>query len=211
MQEPKRHDTKMALMRAAERLFAQRGLGGVSVRDITLAAGARNQSALHYHFGGMDELVREVFAHRYRAIEDTRRKRLAEIDAQGAGSDLGILMEAAVGPLFEACLDDDGRLYARFCVQLTTDPRFDLLQLVRDTAMQSATSLRDRIREVLPDLPEDVLRTRQRRLFTISLVLMADYAGLIEDGTAPPVDLATREAASTLSGFLQAPPPNQMG
>lgn len=209
MQDPKRLNTKMALMQAAERLFAQRGLGGVSVRDITLAAGARNQSALHYHFGGMDELIREVFTHRYRSIEERRRSRLAEIDAQGAAGDLGKLMEAAVGPLFEACLEEDGRLYARFCVQLTTDPRFDVVQLVRDTAMESAVSLRDRINQALPNLPEDTLRTRQRRLFTISMLLMADYAGLIEAGTAPPVDLATREAASTLAGFLQAPLPTQ--
>lgn len=205
MQELKRPDTKMALMQAAERLFAQRGLGGVSVRDITLAAGARNQSALHYHFGGMDELVKELFTRRYIAIEEARRKRLAEIDAAGKAGDIGVLMEAAIGPLFQACLEEDGRLYARFCVQLITDPRFDLLQLVRETAMESAAILGDRISQALPDLPLDILRTRQRRLFAISMLLMADYAGLIEADDAPPVELATREAAQTLAGFLTAP------
>lgn len=206
-QETRRGDTKAALICAAERLFAEKGLGGVSVRDITLAAGARNQSALHYHFGSMGELIREVFAHRYRAIEDKRRKRLAEMAAEGTGGDIVKLMEAAVGPLFEACLREDGRLYARFCVQLTTDPRFDVVQLVRDTAMESATYIRDRISEALAELPEDVLRTRQRRLFKISIILMADYAGLIEAGNAPPLDVATREAASTLAGFLLASSP----
>lgn len=204
-QDTKRPDTKAALIRAAERLFAEKGLGGVSVRDITLAAGARNQSALHYHFGGMEELIREVFDRRYRAIEDSRRKRLSEMALAGTDGDLGRLMEAAVGPLFEACLEENGRLYARFCVQLTTDPRFDLLRLVRDTGMESATHLRDRISEALVHLPEDILRTRQRRLFTITIILMADYAALIEAGNAPPLDLAVREAASTLTGFLMAP------
>ena len=204
-----RQDTKAALMRAAERLFAEKGLGGVSVRDITLAAGARNQSALHYHFGSMGELVREVFAHRYRAIEDARRKRLAEMAAAGTDGDILELMEAAVSPLFEACHEEDGRLYARFCVQLTTDPRFDVLQLVRDTGMESATYLRDRIGEALADLPDDILANRQRRLFTISMILMADYASMVEAGTAPPHVEATREAASTLTGFLMAPAPRQ--
>ena len=206
-QETKKGDTKAALMRAAERLFAERGLGGVSVRDITLAAGARNQSALHYHFGSMDELIKEVFAHRYRSIEESRLKRLSEMDVEGTAVDIGRLMEAAVGPLFEACLEEDGRLYARFCVQLTTDPRFDLVQLVRITGMASAMHMRDRISAALAELPEDVLRTRQRRLFKISIILMADYAGLIEAGNAPPLDVATREAASTLAGFLLAPAP----
>jgi hypothetical protein len=67
--------------------------------------------------------------------------------------------------------------------------------------------MRDRISAALAELPEDVLRTRQRRLFKISIILMADYAGLIEAGNAPPLDVATREAASTLAGFLLAPAP----
>ncbi|MEO0817965.1 MAG: TetR family transcriptional regulator [Pseudomonadota bacterium] len=207
----RRQDTKAALMRAAERLFAEKGLGGVSVRDITLAAGARNQSALHYHFGGMSELISEVFAHRYRAIEDARRKRLAEMAAAGTDGDILKLMEAAVSPLLEACHEEDGRLYARFCVQLTTDPRFDVLQLIRDTGMESANLMRELIGEALADLPEDILRTRLTRLFTISMILMADYAGLVEAGNPPPLDEATCEAASTLTGFLLAPAPSQAG
>ena len=200
-----RQDTKAALMRAAERLFAEKGLGGVTVRDITLAAGARNQSALHYHFGGMGELIREVFAHRFRVIENTRKERLEKLVAEGTDGDVFKLMEAAVSPLFEACHDKDGRLYARFCVQLTTDPRFDVLQLVSDTGMESATYLRDRVRAAIADLPDDILANRQRRLVTISMILMADYAGLIEAGNAPPLNEAIREAASTLTGFLTAP------
>jgi len=210
-QETGRGDTKAALIQAAERLFAEKGLGGVSVRDITLAAGARNQSALHYHFGDMDKLLKEVFAHRYRQIEETRRQRLAEMAAAGTNGDIAKLMEAAVGPLFEACLEENGRLYARFCVQLTADPRFDLVQLIGEIGMQSVAQMRALIGEALSDLPIDTLRTRLRLLFTISIVLMADYARLIEAGNAPPLDVATREAAFTLSGFLQAPGPTRVG
>lgn len=207
MQDTARRNTREALMRAAERLFAERGLGGVSVRDITLAAGARNQSALHYHFGGMEALIREVFARRYREIEETRRKRLAEVGAQNLQHDIDALMQAAIGPLFEACLHEAGRLYARFCVQLTTDPRFNVIEIVSETGMESASLMRDWIAEALPDLPEEVLWTRLRRLFTISILLVADHARLVEEGAAPPVAQATREAASTLSGFLRASPP----
>jgi AcrR family transcriptional regulator len=62
MEKSRRRDTKEKLIRAAERLFAEKGLAGVSVRDITLAAGARNQSALHYHFGCMEDLIREILS-----------------------------------------------------------------------------------------------------------------------------------------------------
>lgn len=209
MSEPKRQDTKAALIRAAERLFAERGLGGVSVRDITLAAGARNQSALHYHFGGMEELIREIFAQRFRQIEQARMQHLSAIDEAGKGHDVQALMEANVAPLFEACLEENGRLYARFSVQLITDPRYNVGALVRDVGIKSAADIGQRLSEVLGELPARVLTARLRQVFTISVILMADYARGVENGSAPEVEVAVREAAATLAGFLMASPPVQ--
>lgn len=205
MRGPKNQDTRAALIRAAERLFAEKGLGAVSVRDITRAAGARNESALHYHFGGMEALIREVFEHRYREIEKARHVLLAEIDAAKKGDDLEALLRAAIGPLFEACKDADGRLYARFCVQLVSDPRFDLIGLVQDTAMSSVLALGERLRVCLGDVPPRILVIRLRRLFTFALLLTADYAREIEAGTAPPLRSAIGEAVASLAGFMKAP------
>lgn len=206
MREPKKRNTKTALIEAAERLFAERGLGGVSVRDITRAAGARNESALHYHFGGMDALIREIFERRYHEIEQARILRLAELDSKGTEFDLEALMAATVAPLFEACQDEEGRLYTRFCVQLATDPRLDLVALIQDTGMESATAIRDRVRASLSGLSDETLLTRLRRLFTILIILMADYARQVESGTAPPIEQAIKEASVTLAGFLRADP-----
>lgn len=204
MQHTSRTDTKAALIRAAERLFAEKGLGTVSVKDITVAAGARNPSAVHYHFGNIEALIREVFTRRYEAIEKARLERLAEIDAAGNAHVLQALMEAGVGPLFEACLEEDGRLYVRFCHQLSTDPRFDVVQLVQDVGVTSATWIRDRLLERLSDLPEDLLRTRLRQIFSITLTQTTDFARQVELGKAPDVKVAIREAATSLAGFLSA-------
>ena len=45
-------ETRTQLMRAAERLFAERGIEVVSLREINRAAAQRNATALQYHFGG---------------------------------------------------------------------------------------------------------------------------------------------------------------
>lgn len=201
-----RQNTKAALIHAAERLFAEKGLGAVSVRDITRAAGARNESALHYHFGTMDALVREVFAHRYYQLEEARLARLAEIDAAQKGNDLTSLMGAAIGPIFEACSEEGGRLYAHFLVQLVTDPRFELPALIRDIAPQSVLAIRERVLASLEGLPEDIAVLRLQRAMKIGIVLAADYAHRIEAGTAPPAELAIREASTCLSGFIQGAP-----
>lgn len=197
--------TKASLIRAAERLFAERGLGTVTVKDITVAAGARNPSAVHYHFGNIEALIREVFAHRYELIEQARIARLAKLQKSKLPWKLETFLEAAVGPLFEACLEEDGRLYARFCIQLATDPRFDLVQLVQDIGMTSATTMRENLLHNLTGLPREVLRTRMRQAFILSLVQTADFARLVEQGDAPPVKKAVREAVASLSGFLRAP------
>ena len=204
MQQASKTNTKAALIRAAERLFAEKGLGTVSVKDITIAAGARNPSAVHYHFGNIEVLIREVFANRYEAIEQARLKRLAEIEKSAKPWSLETYLEAAIGPLFEGCLDEDGRLYARFCIQLATDPRFDLLELVQDIGMESAGKMRAGLIQSLGDLAEAKAQNRFRLAFTLSLILTADFARQVEAGTAPPVHEAVCEAAMGLAGFLRA-------
>jgi AcrR family transcriptional regulator len=188
-------------------LFAERGLGGVSVKDITRAAGARNESALHYHFGGVDALIREVFAKRYREIERVRVARLAELRLDETGDGIEAVLEAGIAPFMAACLKEDGRLYARFCVQLATDPRLDIADLISDIGMPSLKTMRSLLVSRLRGIPNAVLVTRLRRTLVISLILAADYARQIELGTAPPIEDAIREAAATLGGFLRAPSP----
>jgi len=53
------NDTPARLVSAAERLFAEGGEEATSLRAITRAARS-NAAAVHYHFGGRDELLRAV-------------------------------------------------------------------------------------------------------------------------------------------------------
>ena len=102
--------TKIRLIRAAERLFAENGLGAVSVRDITRAAGAKNESALHYHFGSKEALIRAVFADRIKDIDSKRLALMEEMDAAGEGNDMVRVMETTIAPMLETCMEEGGRL-----------------------------------------------------------------------------------------------------
>jgi AcrR family transcriptional regulator len=55
------------LIRAAESLFAERGLDAVSLREILAAAEVGNSSAVQYHFGDRSGLVRAVLANHHGA------------------------------------------------------------------------------------------------------------------------------------------------
>ncbi len=54
------HGTAEELIDAAGRLFAVRGLAGVTTREISAEAGGIDISLIKYHFGGKDGLIRAV-------------------------------------------------------------------------------------------------------------------------------------------------------
>lgn len=205
MEVSSRQDTKTELLRSAERLIAEKGLASVSVKMITTDAGARNPSAVHYHFGSIESLIKEVFARRYREIEQERTIRLERVDESDPRRRLVALVEAAIGPFIEACLEENGRLYASFCLQFAADPRFDYAQLIAQNGPESLLRLRERLIACLPDVPPGKLVSRMRDGFMISLIQAADFAREVEAGTAPPVEEAVSEAAASLAAYLTAP------
>lgn len=96
-----------ALVRAAERLFAERGSDQVSLREITAEAGATNASAVQYHFGGRRGLIRAVLAKHDVEVEQRRHALLDAYEHDGA-SDIRLLAHALVQPLADELANDDG-------------------------------------------------------------------------------------------------------
>ncbi len=59
------------LISAADSLFAADGIEGVSQRRILSEAGQRNQSAIQYHFGSRQGLIRAVLERRVTRVNET--------------------------------------------------------------------------------------------------------------------------------------------
>jgi AcrR family transcriptional regulator len=97
----KARPVKERLLDAAERLFAQRGYHGVSVRDITQAA--RGDVALvTYHFGGKRALLTHVFERRAEVLNRERLERLEALQRSSDGPlNLQMIVNAFMEPLFE--------------------------------------------------------------------------------------------------------------
>ena len=72
----------MRILDAAERLFAERGFHGVSIRDITGTAGV-DVALANYHFGSKRGLLEAVVLRR---AEDLNTERLTRLDALIAGA-----------------------------------------------------------------------------------------------------------------------------
>ncbi len=90
--------TREKLLRAAERLFAEQGVGPTSTRAILREAGQRNESALQYHFGGREGLIDAMYVKRGAQIGEERERMLHELDDAGEVQDVRRLCEVAVMP-----------------------------------------------------------------------------------------------------------------
>jgi AcrR family transcriptional regulator len=77
--------TRGQIFTSAERLFAQLGFHGVSIRDITEEAGV-NVAAVSYHFGSKDDLLLEIFRTRARELNVERLALLREAASRHSGN-----------------------------------------------------------------------------------------------------------------------------
>lgn len=102
-------ENRLRILRAAERLMAERGIDGVSLREINRAAGQKNASAIQYHFGGRDQLLLAVLARHQRISGPRRDELLDRWEERGARpQDVRGLAEALVVPVVERLADPDG-------------------------------------------------------------------------------------------------------
>lgn len=108
-------DAKQAMIEVAELLIGERGLDNVSMRDVATFAGQRNNSAVQYHFGSRDGLITEILRRRLSALDRERQRRLVEVDEQGFGTDLTVLVHVLFGPMVDLLRDNpESTHYARF-------------------------------------------------------------------------------------------------
>jgi AcrR family transcriptional regulator len=122
-------DTRSQLISAAERLFADRGVDGVSLNEINRDAGQRNASALQYHFSDRAGLLKAVID-KHGPDVDARRDVLLQQYRVSGTEDLRALAAALVLPLSAKLSDPDGgREYLRIVAELVNrpDPQFDVL------------------------------------------------------------------------------------
>ncbi len=75
----KGQETRQRLVETALRLLAERGVQGVSLNQIVQEAGARNPSAILYHFGNRENLLRGVLQHIAELLQPLQQEMLEEL------------------------------------------------------------------------------------------------------------------------------------
>lgn len=197
-------DTRERLILAAEHLFATRGVQGVSLREINVAAGQKNTSASHYHFGSKDALVFAVLDYRDADLRAQRIARLEEIDTSDVDDLPRAVVEAFVLPTTD--LMDSAPDFVLFLAQVYLQPPADWRELVKrqDTALVKAARMLAGC-VALPDrllLHRLVLLTQQIATSVAAHVRVSQDGG--DDGLPLPRDVFIFNLIDTLTAYLIA-------
>jgi AcrR family transcriptional regulator len=189
-------DAKAALIRAGEHLFARNGIPQTRLRELNELAGQRNASALHYHFGSREGLVRAIYERHSSVIDGARAGRLAQLGPQPS---LQEIVGVILGPMADHLDHTEGRDYLRILAQ----------HLVGEVEPPAAVRAFDLAREHLAALPEQIRNARLLGMLLAAVTLLAERARAMEDGdsleldadafTANLIDMATGMLTAAVS------------
>lgn len=193
-------ETRARILDAAEKLFASRGIDGASAAAITEAAGAKNRSAIGYHFGSKLQLLEEVLRRHIVEIERARDRILDELETAGEPT-LPQLIDAMIDPVAAKLGSPSGVRYLQIQAAVLGYPDRNRLSVtVRDPNLQL-----DRLERMIHVLsPPGKHRDLTRELITILM-----YHGLADMARTPRTTKEQRRAftaglSTSILAILQA-------
>ncbi|MEU8804113.1 MULTISPECIES: helix-turn-helix domain-containing protein [unclassified Spirillospora] len=192
------NDTRERLLDAAESLYAARGVDAVSLREIIQEAGARNATAVQYHFGDRAGIVRAILA-RHAAEVEARRHALLDVCEDG---EQGVrpLAAALVRPMAARLSDASGRAYLQIWADVVNRPNPLVPMAVLDDPADSLCRWRTLVE---PLLEEDAARLHRR--FTAILYASIELARRARSGPHADDRLFTSYLIDVVTAILGAP------
>jgi len=144
MTAPIESHTRERLLDAAEKLFAENGIGATSLRAVTAEAAA-NLASIHYHFGSKDALLVEVFTRRIAPVNAQRLERLDQVEANDPDN-LDAIVRAFISPALHLLQHPElgGRHFTHLMGRLYSEPdeiKFKILHMFEEVVLRFTTSI----------------------------------------------------------------------
>ena len=178
---PGRTDTRERIKAAAQRLIAEHGVDGVSVRDIVRAAGQQNMASLHYYFRTKEQLIKELVIDAAVLMEGRRAQVLSHLEQSGQTPTLRDIVEILVhGAALDPAKSERNGTVMRFLSAVVGTHRHLYEEAIGDTYNRTYQQCLALVRQCLPRVPPAALN---QRLLFVSLcsfnLLVAREAGIM--------------------------------
>lgn len=196
--------TRTRLLDAAERLLAEHGAAGTSVREVLSAAGVANAAAVGYYFGSKEALVTAV---ERRVVDRVVEQRDRALAALAAPATVEAVVDAWVRPLVELRCGGRGRQAAQVFFRIFDAPRESWPGNGADAVVASGRRYADALGPLLPDLAPVELWWRWQALTAVTAFYIK---GALDDGQPDPgpgeVDVHVRRLVAPGAASLRASP-----
>lgn len=197
--------TRELILLTAERLFAERGIEAVPLRDIGLAADQKNNFAVQYHFGDRENLVRAIAEYR---AEPLARMSLAIVGDLVAGErpvTVTDLVRAFVAAL-ATNLEGDSHFLGFISRYIIERDGYAGLDETVPTGLKA--TLQEIFLRLMPQIDSALLNERWEILFTSAVHTLARYqVALRNDALPASLEFLVEDLSRSLAAGLEAPPP----
>src|SRR5262245_889773 len=154
--------TQNRVLDAAERLFAEHGFEGASIRAIVDAAKV-NLAAVHYHFRSKEALLEAVLLRRISVINEARLKSLEAAEAAAAPKPPSVeaIVRAFVMPTVEcAQRDPTGATFVQLMSRIFTEPKFSMTDFLSRKFGDAMSRFTAALTRALPQIQPEVVMWR---------------------------------------------------
>jgi AcrR family transcriptional regulator len=197
--------TRDRIIKAAERLFAEHGYEGTSIRAIVAKARV-NQAAINYHFDGKDGLYREVLRAAFKALTENQLAHAEEVKTMSREAALTEFIRRQLWPLMAR---DELSRHLRIFNWESVQPTAVFRKLLSEEAAPYIGLAVDLVRRFLPSADH-------RTLVVAAIWVMGQCSVFVrnrEQLAGPPVELTLDEtsvewlaqmiSAWTVGGLMQ--------
>src|SRR5215475_11012991 len=213
---PKSSVNKERILDTAEELFMEHGFEATSLRQITAAAGV-NLAAVHYHFGGKEELFEAVLTRRLDPMNQERVALLTRFEHAAAPDPLSCekILAAMFIPALKLARDRErgGKNFLRLLGRAYADPAPFIRHFLSDQYAVMIARFKAAFRRALPQLPKKELAWRLHFImgalsYTLAGTDTLKLIAALSPGETENDELLLRRLAPFLIAGLRAPLPD---
>ncbi|MEM8720909.1 MAG: TetR family transcriptional regulator [Cyanobacteria bacterium P01_G01_bin.39] len=207
MTETNSNDTKEQILNVAERLFAAHGFAGTSLRSVIREADV-NLSAVNYHFGSKEGLLREVIARTAQPIVTGELQKLRQSQASSKSPSVEEILEAFLTPALQVILNkgEQSISCARFMGRCRLEPD-PVRQIAEQEFRASQEAFLDALGRSLPDFSRTELTWKLDLVIAVLVRVLAEArkpGALIQDNSPATIETTVSKLVAFLAPGLRS-------
>ncbi|KST65804.1 transcriptional regulator [Mastigocoleus testarum BC008] len=200
-------DTKEQILNVAEKLFAEKGFAGTTLRGVIREAEV-NIAAVHYHFGSKEKLFSAVVQRVAKQIIQAQQRQLKNYENGEKPTSVENLLEAFIAPPLQTIsqMGEMGVIRAQFIGRCRTEP-FPVQQLAEKEFSENHQRFLDMLQRALPDQTRSELQWKLDLSIAVLVRVLTQVGkpnALVQENSPQEVEVAIKRLVNFVTQGMKA-------